>query len=128
MFANAEVEVAPTVIVRLEVASAIERQARLRGRGKVGRAAHQPGNILRQNVQNLSRSIAPGHTFRIRGKWLQAFVPTGGQTAVLHLIELIGEVRILRPVLLEELHPRIPQFSPTFSDAVAEVLADALRN
>src|SRR5580658_4738110 len=53
MLANAEMEVAPRVAASLEVARSFKLQRSFVRSSQVGRAADQPGNILRQHVQHL---------------------------------------------------------------------------
>ena len=96
VLADAEVEVAAAVAVGLEVAGALEREAGLGGGGQVGRAADQPGHVLGRSrsapcrdASRLARPLASA------GKRRKVLVPAVGQLAVLHLLELVGQLGIL---------------------------------
>ncbi len=54
VFSHAEVNVAPAILIRVELSRSVERQVRLVGFGQVRRAANQPWDILRQRVQGFS--------------------------------------------------------------------------
>src|SRR5581483_3107546 len=88
----------------------------------IGRAAHEPRDVLRQNVQRLARSLAAGDTLRVRGKHRQIAIPARRELAPLHPLDLNRELRILRPVRLEKLVPLSPRALAAGSDAVLEVL------
>ena len=54
MFPHSEVDVAPAILIRVEVSRTVKRQVRLVGFGQVRRSANQPRDILRQRVQRFS--------------------------------------------------------------------------
>ena len=108
VLADAEVEVAPAPLVGLEVAGAVERQARLRRGREVGGTAEQPGHVLRD-----ARS-APGRTSRGSrcpsrrpGRRRDVRVPAVGQLAALHPLDLVGELGMVGAVLGERRLPRL---------------------
>ena len=55
MLADAEMQVATSIITRRDIASSVERQARLGGRREVGGAAKEPGDPRGHGIQHLAR-------------------------------------------------------------------------
>ena len=106
----------PRGAVGLEIARPFEGQPRLGGRGQVGRAADQPGNVLRERVEHLARRIARGQALGIRRKRGHVRVPAFGQLAVLHAVELIGQLGVLGPVV-ELAEPGVAQLLAAIADA-----------
>ena len=66
---------------------------RLVRRPEVGRAAEEPGHVLREHVEHLARGVAPGDALRVGRKDRQVAVPAVRQLAPLHLLDLGGELR-----------------------------------
>ena len=128
VLADAEVEVATAVLVRREVARPFEGEAGLGGRRQVGRSAHQPGNALSQGVEDLLRGIATGEALGVGWEDRQIFVPTLGQLPALHPLDLVGEARILRPVVREHVHPGVALRGPARAHVLREMAGDALRH
>ena len=126
MLADAEVEVAARVIAGLEVAGAVESQARLGGRGQVGRAAHQPGDVPGDRVQDQARRVPSGHPLAVGGEGRQARIPAVGELAMLHPVELVGQLGVLGLVLLDPAEPGIAQLLATPAHPLVEVLVDAV--
>ena len=54
----------------------VERERRLGRRPEVGRAAEEPGDVLRQRVQHLARRVAARDALRVGGKRRQARGPS----------------------------------------------------
>src|SRR2546425_7285318 len=98
-------EVAACVVLCAEIARAVESKPCLRRRSQVGRPANQTGQTLGQRIEYLARGVATRHAFGIGRKTRQAFVPASGGVAVLHLVEMVGEVRVGLSTLLELCHP-----------------------
>jgi len=48
--------------------------------------------------------------------------------AVLHLVQAVGQVRVVDPVPLEQVHPRLAQRPPPRAHAGAEVVVHLLRH
>src|ERR1700675_1560858 len=107
MLADAEVEVAPGAIVRLEVAGSVEHNTRLRRRREVGGAAEEPGHVLGNRVQHLSRRVAARDALGIGWEDRDVGVPAHWELASLHALELVGEIRVGRAILLELGFPRL---------------------
>jgi hypothetical protein len=105
MLADAEMQVAPLRLAGLEIARAGEFQGRLVRGAEIGRAAEEPGNVLGQHVQHLTRGVASGDPLGSALKLGQVAVPAGRQIAALHLLDLGGERRELGLVVGEELVP-----------------------
>src|SRR5262245_10268451 len=125
MLANAEVQV-PARPGRREVAGSLERQCRLGGPGQVGRPAQKPRDVFGQGVEHLATGLPRGHAFGVRREGRQSLVPPLGQIAAQHDVELVGEVRVLGPVALEQGLPQLAGPGPAGADALGEVLAHAL--
>src|SRR5262249_26159134 len=94
MLADAEMQVSAAGGAGLEVSGSLEGEQRLVGGAEIGRSSKQPGDVLRENVENLARCIAPGNAFRVGGKDRQTPIPSLRQLAPLHQINLGGELRI----------------------------------
>ena len=105
VLADAEVQVAAAVIVRLEVAGVVEGQPGLGGGRQVGRAADQPGEVLRDGVLDLARGIAAGDALRVGREGRDCLVPAGGQLARLHRLELRRQLGIALAVAGEQRAP-----------------------
>ena len=92
VFADAIMQILSAVIAGLEISGTfVFQRGPVRG-AEVRRAADQPGNILRQHIQHLAGSIAPGDAFRVGGKDGQIAVPACGNFAPLHLVNLRSRV------------------------------------
>src|SRR5437868_6476297 len=122
MFADAEMQVASAVVFRAEVTGAVEGESRLRRGREIGRSADQPRHILCDCIQNLGGRVAARYSLGIGGKNGNVFIPSIGKLTALHLVEIIGELRIFLPVLLELLTPCKARFAPTFPDSGLEVV------
>ena len=107
MLADPEVEVPAAAVVRLEVARAVEGQAGLRGGREIGRAAEKPGNVLRDRVQDLPGRVAAGDPLRIGGKLRDVRIPTSRELPALHALDLVCELGIGSPIVLEQRPPRL---------------------
>ena len=73
-----------------KVERGLGRWAEVRG------AAEEPGDVLREHVQHLARGVAAGDPLRVGGEDREVPVPAGGQLAPLHLVDLGGELGVLR--------------------------------
>src|SRR5262249_60076828 len=91
MLGEAEGEVLPAVAAGLEVARALVLEERLVRRAEVGRAAHEPRDVLGEDVKNLARRVAPGHALRVGREDRQVLVPALGEVAPLPLLDLAPE-------------------------------------
>ncbi len=128
VLANAEMQVAPAERARFEVAGALEGQQRLVRRAEVGRAAHEPRDILREHVEHLAGSIAARDALGVGREGRQALVPSLRQLAPLHQVDLGREPRIARPVDLKQLVPACMGLGATRADSGGEALAHGLRH
>jgi hypothetical protein len=107
VLANAEMQVLPAGLPAWK-SPAPGKSTGLVRRPEVGRAAQEPGDVLRQHVQHLARGVAPGDALGIGGKDGQVAIPSRGQFAPLHLVDLGRELGKLGPVGGEKL-PSIPR-------------------
>ncbi len=122
VLAHPEVQVASGPALGLEAARALERQVRLRRRGKVGGTAYDPRDRLRNGVQHLARRVAAGVALGVGRERRQRVLPADRQVATLDAVELVGELGMLRAVSGEQLVPRVASsFSPR-ADALREVV------
>ena len=124
MFANAEVQIAPPL--GLKLSGAFERQERFGGRSQIRGASHQPGDFLGNGIENLSGSGPAGHALGVRGEFRQVPVPTFGQLPALHFRELIREFGILFLVRTKHGCPGVPFGLPSGSDTGSEMVQDFL--
>ena len=118
----------PAGTVREKVTGPVECQPRLARGTKVRRAAHQPRHVLADGVEHLAGSVPRRDALRVRREPGQLLVPALRQLPVLHAIELIGQLRIFRPVLLDARKPGVAQVLAALADPVPEMLVYALGN
>ena len=126
VLADAEVHIPAAVAVGGEVAGALEGEPGLGRGGQVGRAAHEPGDVLRDRVLHLRRGVAARDALGVGREDRDVLVPALRQVAVLHQLELLGQLGILRLVGLDLLEPGVAGLFPTLADAVLIVLVDAV--
>src|SRR5579884_4238047 len=105
MFADAEMKVAPAIMIRLKITSAIKGKASLGGRSQISRAANQPGNILRNHIQYFCRGIAAGDAFFISREGGDIFVPSVRKFTALHARKVVGA---FRRIFFESIKERFP--------------------
>ena len=84
VLANAKVEVARVVMARFKIARAVEGEPRLRRGIQIGRAAHEPGIVLGDGVENFAGRIAGRESLGIGRKRGQFLVPSVGRLPALH--------------------------------------------
>src|SRR5262249_44965470 len=101
MLADAEMQIAASRTLRFEIASALEREVRFRRWCKISRTADQPGILRGDGIEHLARGVAAGNSFGVSGKRRQTVIPTIGELAPLHALDLPGEFRVLPPIRLE---------------------------
>ena len=95
------------------------------------RSAEPPsshGTFCARHVQDLARRLPPGHTLGIGREHRQVAIPARRQLTPLHLIDLLGQVRVLRSVGGEQLRPCAAGLGAALSDAGGEVLGDTVRH
>src|SRR5438445_9031132 len=110
----------------LEASRALVRRGRLVRRPEVRRAAEEPGNVLREQVEHLARGLPAGDALRIRREDGEVAIPPRRQVSSLHLIDLARQLGVLRPVRREERSPSASSRGAARPDARGEVLADAV--
>src|ERR1700752_1495195 len=98
-------EIPPTGTRGLEVPGTLERQRSLVGRPQIPRAAEEPRNVLREHVQHLPRSFTAGDAFGGCWKDGQGSIPASRKLTMLHQIDLVCEIGILRAIGAESLDP-----------------------
>src|SRR5579864_704770 len=128
MLANAEMKVAPRMVVSGEVACTVERQAGFGRWRKVCRSTHQPRHALPYGVQYLGRSIPSSEALRIYRKLRYNFVPPGRSITLLHLLDLQGKCRRSFPILLKAGMPFITQLAPASADSCLDMFVDEVRH
>src|SRR6478735_6705841 len=128
MFTHSEVQVASAVAIGLKVSGSIELQARAVGPGQIGGADDQPGNILGDCVQYISRTLASGKAFCVSRKCWQVFVPAFRQFSLLHGVDLLCEIRIFLAVVSEKRFPLFPRLTAALADSVFEIVEYAVRD
>ena len=111
---------------RLEVPGAFVGQQSLVRRPEIRRAAHEPGHVWRQDVEDLARGLASGDTFRVRREDREVLVPSHGKLALLHLVDLGRELGILGTVVGRTLLPLFAGCGAAGANPGREVLAHAV--
>src|SRR5262249_36460772 len=113
---------------RLEVSGAIKCKDRLVRRPEICRSAEQPGDILRQDIEDLARGISSGDALRIGRKNGKLGIPSGRQLTSLHQVNLVCEIRIFRVVTREEFGPTAVGSLSARADTSSEVLTHGFGN
>src|SRR5215831_3817144 len=126
MLADAEMQVFPCRAMGLEVSRALVRQRRLVRRSKIRRTPEEPGDVLRQNVQRLTRSIPPRDPLRIGWKDRKVAVPTGRQFTPLHQFDLGGAFGVLGAIGGKAFRPLAPRLSAAHSYPSGKMVVDAI--
>src|SRR5215510_5662346 len=103
MFANAIVQVFAPGCGSLEVPGALIGERRLIGWPEVCRAAKEPRDILRKDVEHFARCISTGDALWVGGKGWKVVVPTGRQLSLLHLLDLSRQLGIVFTIRSEAL-------------------------
>src|SRR3977135_4029007 len=110
----------------LEVACALESEARL-GRGrKIGRAADERGKAWRKGIDHLGGRVPARNALGIGGEGRQVGVPAGGNLAGTLLFEVACFLRMLGAVGGHQLLPVLPMLGATLADAVVKMLAHTI--
>src|ERR1700746_3831351 len=122
VFTDPKVQIAARSTVGLKITRARERQSRLGGRRKDGRATDHPGKIRRDGIEDFGRGVAPGYSLAISWKNGNVLRPIHRQLAFLNLIELRGKFGKLFPVLGELFLPLFARFAASPSNPRGEVL------
>src|SRR5712671_3324167 len=79
--------------------------------------------MTRNRIQYLGGSVPPGYTLYVGRKFVQVPVPTFGQFAPLHFIQMQRQFRVLAGVLAKHFLPALTQLCTAFADSVLEVLS-----
>ena len=129
VLANAEMQIPAAGVVGLEIAGAGEfERGPVRG-PEIGRAAQEPGDVLRKHVEHLARRRRGRRCpWRSAGKTGRLRSHPVGQLAALHLVDLGGEIGILRAIAGEQRLPADRALRRRAPDAGGEMLADAVRH
>lgn len=109
MLPHPEVEVAPPVGCGSQVAGAVKGQPGLGRGGQIGCTPNQPGNIFRYCIEHPAGTVPAGQPLRVGGEDRHVLIPTIGQLAVLHPVQLIGQLRVLLLVRLKLGEPGLAQ-------------------
>src|SRR5262249_58605119 len=103
VLADAVIDVPPSGVLDIEVGLALD--GHLGRAAEIGCATEEPGNLLRQRVDHLSRRLTGGDPLGVGGEHRQLAVPAGWGLGPLPEIQLAGEVRLLLPVTPSERLP-----------------------
>src|SRR5258708_178021 len=122
MFTDTKMQVAAGSTVGLKITRARKSQSRLGGRSEVCRTPDDPGKIRRDGIEDFGRGVASGDSLAISWKNGNVLRPVPRQFAFLNLIELLGKLRKLLPVLCELLLPLFARFAAPPSNPGLEVL------
>src|ERR1700730_14502172 len=95
-------------------------------RAEIRRAAEEPGDVLREDVEHLARGVPSGYALRIRREDRQVAVPTGRELAPLHLVYFRRELGKRALVGSKELRPPPPRLRAARSHAGGDALVDAV--
>ncbi len=126
VLADAEVQVLSAGTPGLEIPRPLVRQrGPVRGR-KVRRPAEEPGHVLSEHVEDLTRSVPPGHALRIGREDGKILVPIDRQLAPLHQIDFVGECSVLRAIGFEQTQPPIPRGGAARAHPGREMLVHAV--
>src|SRR5262249_59475681 len=89
---------------------------------EVRRAAKEPRDILRKDVEHFARCISTGDALWLGGKDWKVAVPTGRQLSLLHLLDLSRQLGIIFTIRDEEFCPFLPSVTTALADSCREVL------
>ncbi len=123
-----EVQVAAAVASCGEFARSVEGEQRFGGRRQVGRAADEPRHFLADGVQHFGRGRPAGDPLRVRFEDRYVGVPTLRQLPMLHSVQLVRQLCVLRAVGLEALHPGLPEGAAPSADAGGEMRPHTVGN
>src|SRR5262249_25199459 len=101
VLANAKVQGFSLRSIGLKISCPGIGEESLVGRTKVGGAAEEPGNILRQHIQRFARRIATGDALRVGRKYGQVAVPSCWKLSLLHQLNFNCELWISSAVRLK---------------------------
>src|SRR5207244_1669747 len=121
-------QVAATIGIGLKISSPFEGEACLGRWSQIGRAAHQPGNVLRKSIEHSACYLPCGNPTRIGGKRREITIPAVWQFTPLDPAQLIRQLWILLLVGLEEGRPLRVELSATLADAFLEMLSHPVRH
>src|SRR5262249_4979306 len=126
MFAYAKVQVLAAGCVRLEVSGAGERG--LIRWSKVRRAAKEPWDILRKDIEHFARCISTSDALWVGGKDWKVAVPAARQLSLLHLLDLARQLRIFLPIRVEEFRPLLASVAAALTYSRCEVFVHTIRD
>src|SRR5438876_616836 len=126
VFADTEMEIAPAVAPRLEIACAFKLQSGSVGGRKVCRSANQPRHILSENVENLARAVTRSNTLGISRKRRQILVPAIWKLAMLHPVDLVSKFGESLRVGVEQFFPIVAKLAAAFPDSLLKVFAASI--
>src|SRR5260370_37398700 len=87
--------------------SSVECQRSVVGGRKVGRTANKPRNTLADGVLHFAGGIAAAHSFFVGWQILDVRIPTFRKLPLLHLEEMVGQLRIFAAIVSELRHPGV---------------------
>src|SRR5262249_19669043 len=96
-------------------------------RTEVRRPAEEPRDVLREHVEDFAGGVAAGDALGISREDGKVAIPSRGEVAPLHQIDLVRELGIRGAVRRQELGPPAARGSAARTDPGGEVLADAIR-
>src|SRR5262245_56724460 len=128
MFAYAIVQVLATGCRSLEVPRTLIGERGPSGWPEVPRAAKEPRDILRKDVEDFARCVSTSDALWVGGKDGKVALPVGRQLALLHLLDLGRQLGIGFTIRGEEFRPLLPSVAAALADSGCEVLVHAIRN
>src|SRR5258705_576297 len=111
VFTDPKMQVAAGSTVGLKITRARKSKSRPGGRSEVCRSSDDPGKIRRNGIEDFGRGVASGDSLAIRWKNGNVLRPIPRQLAFLNLIEFLGKLGKLLPVLCEPFLPLFARFA-----------------
>src|SRR5262249_4458555 len=90
------------------------------------RAAEEPRDVLREDVQHFAGSVPSRDAFGVGGKGRKGAVPTGREFAPLHLLDFNRKLRGLGAVTSEKSSPFLPGLRPACAGAGGKMFGDGV--
>src|SRR4029077_20729337 len=127
VLSDAEVEIPASGSRGFKISRFGKCQERFVRRAEIRRSSQEPGNALSKDVQYFAGSVAAREALGIGGEAWQVAVPSDGQLAPLHLVDLSGEFRKLIMVSGKQRLPAAPRLGPARANTSVESARDPVR-
>src|ERR1051325_3024857 len=126
VLANSVMEISAARTGGLEMPRSLEGQGGLVRRPEIGRSTEEPGDILREYIQDLARGLAPGDPFWVSREDRKVAVPARRQFATLNQIDLVREFGKFGPISAEKLGPLTTGLLAARADTPSEMCIDTV--